>query len=122
MPTAELNRFLAELREQRQAPSKNGKRLNMLYGAQVTTRPPRFRITVDDRRLLNLPADTVAVVDKTGAGDAFAGGYLYGVAKKLDTEICAKLGLLAAGEIISHYGTRPETSLAKLAKEKGLLK
>ena len=42
-PTAELNRFLAELRERRQPPSKNGKRLNLLYGAQVTTRPPRFR-------------------------------------------------------------------------------
>jgi len=52
VPTAELNRFLAELREQRQAPSKNGRRLNMLYGAQVTTRPPRFRITVNDRRLV----------------------------------------------------------------------
>jgi GTP-binding protein len=52
VPTAELNRFLADLREQRQAPSKNGKRLNMLYGAQVTTRPPRFRITVNDRRLV----------------------------------------------------------------------
>jgi GTP-binding protein len=52
VPTAELNRFLAELREQRQAPSKNGRRLNMLYAAQVTTRPPRFRFTVNDRRLV----------------------------------------------------------------------
>jgi GTP-binding protein len=52
VPTSELNRFLAELREQRQAPSKNGRRLNMLYAAQVTTRPPRFRITVNDRRLV----------------------------------------------------------------------
>jgi GTPase len=52
IPTAELNRFLADLRERRQAPSKNGKRLNLLYGAQVATRPPRFRFSVNDRRLV----------------------------------------------------------------------
>jgi GTPase len=52
VPTSELNRFLAELRERRQAPSKNGKRLNLLYGAQVATRPPRFRFSVNDRRLI----------------------------------------------------------------------
>jgi GTP-binding protein len=52
VPTAELNRFLAELRERRQAPSRNGKRLNLLYGAQVATRPPRFRFSVNDRRLI----------------------------------------------------------------------
>ncbi len=52
VPTAELNRFLAELRELRQAPSRNGKRLNLLYGAQVETRPPRFRLSVNDRRLI----------------------------------------------------------------------
>ncbi|MFL5918984.1 MAG: ribosome biogenesis GTPase Der [Gaiellaceae bacterium] len=52
VPTSELNRFLAELRERREAPSKNGKRLNLLYGAQVATRPPRFRLSVNDRRLV----------------------------------------------------------------------
>jgi GTP-binding protein len=52
VPTAELNHFLAELREARQPPSRNGKRLNLLYGAQVTTRPPRFRISVNDPSLV----------------------------------------------------------------------
>ena len=52
VPTAELNRFLAELRERRQAPSRNGRSLNLLYGAQVGTRPPRFRLSVNDRRLI----------------------------------------------------------------------
>jgi len=52
VPTAELNRFLADLRDRRQAPSKNGKRLNLLYGSQVATRPPRFRLSVNDRRLI----------------------------------------------------------------------
>jgi GTP-binding protein len=50
--TAELNRFLRELREARQPPSKKGKSLNLLYGAQVATRPPRFRFVVNDRRLV----------------------------------------------------------------------
>ena len=52
IPTPELNRFLGELREARQPPSKNGKRLNLLYGAQVGTRPPRFRMTVNDPGLV----------------------------------------------------------------------
>jgi GTP-binding protein len=52
VPTADLNRFLRELREARQPPSKNGKRLNLLYAAQVTARPPRFRISVNDPSLV----------------------------------------------------------------------
>ncbi len=50
--TGELNRFLGELREARQPPSKSGKRLNLLYGTQVTTRPPRFRFFVNDPGLI----------------------------------------------------------------------
>ncbi|HEY2218725.1 MAG TPA: ribosome biogenesis GTPase Der [Gaiellaceae bacterium] len=50
--TAELNRFLAELREAREPPSRGGRRLNLLYGAQVESRPPRFRFTVNDPSLV----------------------------------------------------------------------
>ncbi len=52
VPTPELNRALAELREARQPPSRNGRRLNMLYAAQVQSRPPRFRISVNDPALV----------------------------------------------------------------------
>jgi GTPase len=52
VPTGELNRFLGELKEARQPPSKGGRRLNLLYGAQVATRPPRFRFTVNDPGLV----------------------------------------------------------------------
>ncbi len=52
IPTPELNRFLGELREARQPPSRGTKKLNLLYGAQVGTRPPRFRFTVNDTRLV----------------------------------------------------------------------
>jgi GTP-binding protein len=50
--TGELNRFLAELRESREPPSRNGRRLNLLYGTQVQQRPPRFRFFVNDPGLV----------------------------------------------------------------------
>jgi GTP-binding protein len=50
--TPALNRFLAEARESRQPPSRNGKRLNLLYATQTSARPPRFRIFVNDPRLV----------------------------------------------------------------------
>jgi len=50
--TGELNRFLAELREAREPPSRNGRRLNLLYGTQVRSRPPRFRFFVNDPGLI----------------------------------------------------------------------
>jgi GTP-binding protein len=52
IPTAELNRALGELREARQPPGRRGRRLNLLYGTQVSSRPPRFRLYVNDRRLV----------------------------------------------------------------------
>jgi GTPase len=50
--TGELNRFLQELREQREPPSRRGKRLNLLYATQTTVRPPRFRAFVNDPGLI----------------------------------------------------------------------
>ncbi|HEY6151349.1 MAG TPA: ribosome biogenesis GTPase Der [Gaiellaceae bacterium] len=50
--TGELNRFLAELREAREPPTRHGRRLNLLYGTQVRTRPPRFRFFVNDPGLI----------------------------------------------------------------------
>jgi GTP-binding protein len=52
IPTAELNRFLGELREAREAPARNGRRLNLFYGTQVRARPPRFRFFVNDPGLV----------------------------------------------------------------------
>jgi GTP-binding protein len=50
--TGELNRFLGELREKREPPSKGGRRLNLLYGTQTQVRPPRFRFFVNDPGLI----------------------------------------------------------------------
>jgi GTP-binding protein len=52
IPTGELNRFLGELRQVREPPSRNGRRLNLLYGTQTTVRPPRFRFFVNDPGLI----------------------------------------------------------------------
>ncbi len=59
------------------------------------------------------------VVDSTGAGDLFAAGFLAGLARDLAPEDCARLGALAASEIIGHVGARPATDLAGLAVENG---
>jgi GTP-binding protein len=50
--TGELNRFLRELKERREPPTRRGKRLNLLYGTQTTVRPPRFRFFVNDPGLI----------------------------------------------------------------------
>ena len=50
--TGQLNRFLQELREQREPPSRRGKRLNLLYATQTSVRPPRFRAFVNDPGLI----------------------------------------------------------------------
>jgi GTP-binding protein len=52
IPTPKLNRALQELREARQPPGRRGRRLNLLYGTQVASRPPRLRIFVNDRSLV----------------------------------------------------------------------
>ncbi|WP_430913730.1 adenosine kinase [Methylobacterium sp. sgz302541] len=61
------------------------------------------------------------VVDTTGAGDLFAAGFLAGQARGLDYVTCAKLGSLAAAEVIQHIGARPQSDLVALAKKRGLL-
>ena len=52
VPTAQLNTFLQELRQLRPGPSRRGRRLNLLYGTQVSVRPPRFRLFVNDPGLM----------------------------------------------------------------------
>lgn len=60
------------------------------------------------------------VTDTTGAGDQFAAGFLYGLTRGKDLAHCGRLGAIAAAEVISHYGARPETSLKTLAAQAGL--
>jgi sugar/nucleoside kinase (ribokinase family) len=66
-------------------------------------------------------APVARVVDTTGAGDQFAAGFLYGTTHAKSLAQSGRLGALAAAEVISHYGARPDVSLNALAAEAGLL-
>jgi sugar/nucleoside kinase (ribokinase family) len=60
------------------------------------------------------------VMDTTGAGDQYAAGFLFGLAQGRSLDHCGRLGSLAAAEVISHYGPRPQVSLKDLATAAGL--
>jgi len=70
---------------------------------------------VDNGAIQTAPAAAIdKLVDTTGAGDLFAAGALFGMARGLPPKRCAAIGALAAAEVIQHYGARPEVSLAEL--------
>jgi len=87
----------------------------------VVTRSEKGCIVVTRERTETVPAFPVArLVDTTGAGDLFAAGFLFGLARRQDHVTAARLGALAAAEVIQHLGARPETSLKALAEQHGL--
>jgi sugar/nucleoside kinase (ribokinase family) len=71
-------------------------------------------MTADGERV-EVPAHPVEVVDTTGAGDLYASGFLHGLTQGYDLERAGRLASLAAAEVISHVGARPEVDLAELA-------
>jgi sugar/nucleoside kinase (ribokinase family) len=88
----------------------------------VLTRSERGSLIVTPTETVSVPAAPVSqVVDTTGAGDLYAGGFLFGLTAGRDLRTCGSLGSLCAAEIISHFGARPETSLKALAKQAGLI-
>ena len=74
-----------------------------------------------DGRRWHVPAVPTDIVDATGAGDLFAGAFLWGLSNGHDLEVCGKMGNLAASEVISHIGARPEADLKAIFKAQGLL-
>lgn len=88
----------------------------------VLTRSAKGSVLIDRGRRVAVPVDPVAkVVDTTGAGDLYAAGVLYGLATGRDLETCGRLGSLAAAEIISHIGARPEINLGEAARKRGII-
>ena len=88
----------------------------------VLTRSADGSVIISGNDTIEVPANPVdKVVDVTGAGDLYAAGFLHGLTGGQPLETCGKLGALAASEIISHIGARPEADLKALAKAKGLL-
>jgi len=89
--------------------------------AAITRSEKGCVIAADNGEVHVLDAEKVdKVIDTTGAGDQFAAGFLFGHAQKKNLRDCGRLGAIAAAEIISHYGARPETSLRALAARAGL--
>ena len=87
----------------------------------VVTRSEQGSVMANGDKVVTAPAFPVEdVVDTTGAGDLFAAGFLAGYTKGRDLVTCAKLGALAAAEIIQHIGARPQKDLAQLAAQNGL--
>jgi len=85
------------------------------------TRSEAGSVIVADGEVHVIDADKVAkVVDTTGAGDLYAAGFLYGIARGADPVICGRLASVTAAECIGHLGARPQTDLAALAKSKDL--
>jgi adenosine kinase len=87
----------------------------------VITRSAKGCAVVTRERVETIPAIPIErVVDATGAGDLFAAGFLFGLARGIDHRGAARLGALAAAEVIQHIGARPEVSLKTLAQQNGL--
>jgi sugar/nucleoside kinase (ribokinase family) len=87
----------------------------------VVTRSEKGCVVVTPSDAVAAPASPIAqLVDTTGAGDLFAAGFLYGLARNLAYKQCGALGALAAAEVIQHIGARPQVSLKELAQQRGL--
>jgi adenosine kinase len=86
----------------------------------VVTRSEKGCLVVTREETDAVPAEKIdRIVDATGAGDLFAAGFLVGLSRGADYRGAARLGALAAAEVIQHLGARPETSLKALARDNG---
>jgi sugar/nucleoside kinase (ribokinase family) len=83
------------------------------------TRSEKGSVIIAGDEVHVVDAEPVAhVVDTTGAGDAFAAGFLFGVTRGLRLETCARIGAITAAEVISHIGARAEVPLSELIAQK----
>jgi sugar/nucleoside kinase (ribokinase family) len=83
------------------------------------TRSERGSVVLSGNGAERVPAEPVArVVDTTGAGDLYAAGFLFGLTAGRPPAECARIGAIAAAEVISHVGARPERPLKALVAER----
>ncbi len=77
---------------------------------------------LSDGQRWHVPAVPTDIVDATGAGDLFASGFLWGLTEGHTLQDCAAMGCIAASEVISHIGARPQADLKALFAEHGLIR
>ena len=80
----------------------------------VLTRSEAGSIILSGDKTIEVSAQPTNVVDTTGAGDAYAAGFLAGLTAGKPLAECGRIASIAAAEVISHYGARPETDLREL--------
>ena len=90
-------------------------------GLVVCTRSGQDVIVVRGDEQAIVPVRRIVPVDATGAGDQFGAGFLYGMATGQSLGVCGRMGCVAAAEVISHFGARPETDLKALFRKEGLI-
>jgi sugar/nucleoside kinase (ribokinase family) len=89
--------------------------LSAKVGTLVITRGAKGALGLQDGKSIEIPAAPVAqVVDTTGAGDLFAAGFLAGRCRGRPLKACLEAGAIAAAEVISHFGARPEADLKQV--------
>ncbi|MBW8270247.1 adenosine kinase [Caldovatus aquaticus] len=122
--------FLAFLREEADILFANEAEIRALYQVErfehavalvrgdvdiaVLTRGPEGSVVVAGDAAYEIPAMPVRVVDTTGAGDAYAAGFLAALAQGRALPECGRWGAVAAAEAISHFGARPQADLRAL--------
>src|SRR3984885_6478093 len=78
------------------------------------TRSEAGSVILHGSETVTIKAEPTTMVDSTGAGDAYAAGFLAGLTAGRSLDLCGRMASIAAAEIISHYGARPEADLRKL--------
>jgi sugar/nucleoside kinase (ribokinase family) len=92
-------------------------RVRKICDLAAITRGAAGSVIVTKDEIVEVPAAPVSrIVDTTGAGDLYASGVLYGLTQNKPLAECGRLGSLAAAEIISHFGARPETPLSDFVR------
>lgn len=87
----------------------------------VCTRSGADVVILRGEERVEVPVRRVVPVDATGAGDQFAAGFLYGLASGQTLAVAGRMGCVAAAEVISHFGARPETDVKALFRAEGLI-
>ncbi len=90
-------------------------------GTVICTRSGEDAILIHGDERVTAPVHRVVPVDATGAGDQFAAGLIHGLARGVPLAVAGRMGCIAAAEVISHVGARPESDLVAAFRAEGLI-